>query len=178
MTGDDGQARQHCMSNSPWAGHAVLGQRQAEIKATAALAQGSTLMLEERADEKAGPHHAGAARPSKGRRGQGARCRVDPCLPSANGGLWAMVEGALGWPAAWCGEAGAQTRHELGIPPARTCETKSALGVQRVKRVKAHGVPCDLWACDALDGRDRQWRAAVDTAGVRSAVQVPADTNV
>ena len=62
MTGDDGQALQHFMSNSPWAGQAVCGQIQAEIKATAVLAQGSTLILDESADEKAGTHKAGAAR--------------------------------------------------------------------------------------------------------------------
>ena len=62
MTGDDGQALQHCMSNSPWAGQAVFGQMQAELKATAAVAQGSTLMLDESADEKAGTHNAGASR--------------------------------------------------------------------------------------------------------------------
>src|SRR5712692_1238501 len=66
MTGDDGQALQHVMSNSPWAGQAVFGQRQAESKATAALAQGSPLMLEESADEKAGTHHAGASRQDNG----------------------------------------------------------------------------------------------------------------
>ena len=47
-----------------------------------------------------------------------------------------------------------------------------------VKRVKAHGVPCDLWACDALDGRESQFRADWDTVGVLYAAQGPADTNV
>ncbi len=69
MTGDDGQALQHFLSNSPWAGQAVFGQMQTEIKATAALAQGSTLMLDERADEKAGTHNAVASRPYHGRLG-------------------------------------------------------------------------------------------------------------
>ena len=62
MAGDDGQALQHFMTNSPWSGPAVFGQIQAEIKATAALAQGSTLILDESADEKAGTHNDGAAR--------------------------------------------------------------------------------------------------------------------
>ena len=47
-----------------------------------------------------------------------------------------------------------------------------------VKRVKAHGVPFDLLACDALYGRDGQFRAALDATGVLYAAQVPADTNV
>ena len=178
MTGDDGQALQHFMSNSPWAGQAVFGQIQAEIKATAALAQGSTLILEESADEKAGTHNAGASRQDNGRMGKVDLCRVDTCLTYANGGLWAMVDGELFLPEEWFGEAFAQTRHELGIPPERTFETKIALGLKMVKRVKANGVPFDRLACDALYGRDSQFRADLDTAGVLYAAQVPADTNV
>ena len=43
LNGDDGQALQHFMSNSPWSGPAVFDQIQAEITATPALAHGSTL---------------------------------------------------------------------------------------------------------------------------------------
>jgi len=167
MTGDDGQALQHFMANSPWSGPAVCGQMQAESKATLALAQGSTLMLEERADEKAGTHNAGAARQYNGRLGKVDVCRVDTCLTYANGGLWALVDGELFVPEEWCGAAFAETRHALGLPPERTFETKIALGVKMVKRVKAHGVPFDLVACDALYGRDGPFRAALDAAGVR-----------
>ena len=178
MTGDDGQALQHFMSNSPWAGQAVFGQIQAEIKATAALAQGSTLMLDESADEKAGTHNAGASRQYNGRMGKVDLCRVDTCLTYANGGLWAMVDGELFLPEEWFGEAFAQTRHELGIPPERTFETKIALGLKMVKRVKANGVPFDLLACDALYGRDSQFRADLAADNVQYAAQVPADTLV
>ncbi len=178
ITGDDGQALQHFMANSPWSGQAVFGQMQAEIKATVAFAQGSTLMLDESADEKAGTHNAGASRQDNGRMGKVDVCRVDTCLTYANGGLWAMVDGELFLPEEWFGAAFAQTRRELGIPPERTFETKIALGLKMVKRVKAQGVPFDLLACDALYGRDRQFRADVDAAGVLYAAQVPADTNV
>jgi len=178
MTGDDGQALQHFMANSPWAGQAVFDQMQAEIRATVALAQGSTLMLDEGAEEKAGTHNAGASRPYNGRMGKGDGCRVDTCLPSANGGLWAMVEGALFWPEEWCGAAFAQRRTALGIPAERRFATKLPLGLKMVKRVKAHGLPFALLACDALSGRDSQLRADVDAADVRYAAQVPADTHV
>jgi SRSO17 transposase len=178
MTGDDGQALQHFMSNSPWAGQAVFGQMQAEIKATAALAQGSTLILDESADEKAGTHNAGASRQYNGRLGKVDICRVDTCLTSANGGLWAMVDGELFLPEEWFGEAFAQTRHELGIPPERAFETKIALGLKMVKRVKAKSVPFDLLACDALYGRDSQFRADLAAENVQYAAQVPADTLV
>src|SRR5499427_10006199 len=80
LNGGDGQALQHFMSNSPWSGPAVFEQIQAEIKATPALAQGSTLILDESADEKAGTHSAGASRQYNGRIGKVDVCRVDTCL--------------------------------------------------------------------------------------------------
>jgi SRSO17 transposase len=178
MTGDDGQALQHFMSNSPWSGQGVFSQIQAELKAIPALAQGSTLILDESADEKAGTHNAGASRQYNGRLGKVDVCRVDTCLTYAHGGLWAMVDGELFLPAEWFGAAFAQRRTELGIPAERRFETKIQLGLKMVKRVKAHGLPFDLLACDALYGRDSQFRANMDAAGVRYAAQVPADTHV
>jgi len=145
LHGGDGQALQHFMSNSPWSGPAVFDQIQAEIKATPALAHGSTLILDESADEKAGTHNAGASRQYNGRLGKIDVCRVDTCLTYANGGLWAMVDGELFIPEEWFGAAFAQRRSELGIPPERRFETKIALGLKMVKRVKAKGVPFDLF---------------------------------
>src|SRR5499425_599123 len=178
MTGDDGQALQHFMSNSPWSGPGVFQQIQAEITATPALAQGSTLILDESADEKAGTHNAGASRQYNGRMGKVDVCRVDTCLTYANGGLWAMVDGELFLPEEWFGAAFAQTRQALGIPPDRTFETKIALGLKMVKRVKAKGIPFDLLACDALYGRDSQFRADLAAENIQYAAQVPADTVV
>src|SRR5499427_4100148 len=178
MTGDDGQALQHFMATSPWSGPAVFDQMQTEIMATPALAQGSTLILAESADEKAGTHNAGASRQDNGRLGKVDVCRVDTCLTYANGGLWTMVDGELFLPEAWFGAAFAQTRQALGLPPDRTCETKIALGLKMVKRGKAKGVPFDLLACDALYGRDSQFRADLAAENGQYAAQVPADTAV
>src|SRR5262245_52452259 len=76
MTGDDGQALHHFMSNSPGSGPVVFDQRQAEIKAPPAWAHGSTLMLDESADAKVGTHNAGASRQYHGRLGKVDVCRV------------------------------------------------------------------------------------------------------
>jgi FOG: Transposase len=89
-----------------------------------------------------------------------------------------MVDGELFLPEEWFGAAFAQTRQELGIPPDRMFETKIALGLKMVKRVKAKGVPFDLLACDALYGRDSQFRADLAAENVQYAAQVPADTSV
>jgi SRSO17 transposase len=178
LHGGDGQALQHFMSNSPWSGPAVFDQIQAEITATPALAHGSTLILDESADEKAGTHNAGASRQYNGRLGKVDVCRVDTCLTYANGGLWAMVDGELFLPEEWFGAACAQRRQELDIPVERRFETKLQLGLKMIKRVKAHGLPFDLLACDALYGRDSQFRAALAAEDVQYAAQVPADTLV
>src|SRR5262249_31393672 len=174
--GGAGQALQHFLSNSPWSGQGVFNQMQAELQAIPALAHGSTLILDESADEKAGTHNAGASRQDNGRLGKVDVGRVATCLTYANGGLWAMVDGELFVPEEWLGAACAQRRTELGIPAERRLETKSQWGVKMLKRVKSHGLPFDLLACDALYGRDSQWRADVDAAGVRYAAQVPAET--
>jgi SRSO17 transposase len=180
MTGDDGQALQHFMSNAPWSGPGVFRQIQAEITATPALAQGSTLILDESADEKAGTHNAGASRQYNGRMGKVDVGRVDTCLTYANATVrrWAMVDGELFLPQEWFGPDFAQRRKELGIPEERTFETTIALGLKMVKRAKAYGLPFELLACDALYGRDSQFRADLDTEGVQYAAQVPAATPV
>ena len=87
-----------------------------------------------------------------------------------------MVDGALCLPEEWFGAACAPRRRELGLPAERRFETKLQLGLKMIKRVKAHGVPFDLVACDALYGRDSQFRAALAAEDVQYAAQVPADT--
>ena len=89
-----------------------------------------------------------------------------------------MVDGELFLPQEWFGPDFAQRRKELGLPEERTFETKIALGLKMVKRAKVHRLPFALLACDALYGRDTQFRADLDTEGVWYAAQVPADTPV
>src|SRR2546430_6924509 len=137
-------------------------------------------MLDESADEKAGTHHGGASRQENGRMGKVDVCRVDTCLTYAQATVrrWTMVDGERFLPAAWFGPDLAQRRKEWGMPEERTFETKIALGLQRVKRAKAPGLPCELLAGDALYGRDSPLRADLDTAGGREAAQGPTDTPV
>jgi SRSO17 transposase len=176
----DGQALEHFMANSPWSGQAVFRQIQAEIKATPVLMQGGTLILDESADEKAGTHNAGSSRQYNGRLGKVDMCRVDTCLVYANlsVGLWTLIDGELFLRKEWLSPEFAEKRMELGIPLDRQFETKIALGLKMVKRVKANGVPFDLLACDTLYGRDTQFRADLNSENVSYAAQVPANTHV
>lgn len=175
VSGEDGQAVQHFMANSPWSAGAVFAQIQAEIAATPALAQGGVLILDDSADAKAGTDTAGASRQYNGRLGKGDVCRVDTCLGYANGGVWSRVDGELFLPKEWFGDAFAERREKLGIPPERGFETKLALGLGMSERVK---LPFEWLACDAFYGRDSAFRAALDGRAVRYVAQVPATTAV
>jgi SRSO17 transposase len=176
----DGQALEHFMAHSPWSGQAVFQQIQAEIKATPVLAQGSLLILDESADEKAGTHNAGASRQYNGRMGKVDVCRVDTGLALANlrAGLWTLVDGELFLREEWFGKEFSDKRQELGIPPDRQFETKLELGLKMVKRAKANGLPFERLACDTLYGRDHHFRANLNLENVLYAAQVPANTPV
>jgi SRSO17 transposase len=176
----DGQAMEHFMAQSPWPSPAVFNQIQAEVKATPELAQGNILVLDESPDEKAGAESVGASRQYNGRLGKVEMSRVDTLLALSNlrAGVWILVEGELFLPKEWFDKAFTEKWKKLGIPDGRQSETKPELGLKMVKRVKAHGLPFDLLACDALYGRDHHFRAAVNSENVLYAAQVPANTHV
>ena len=171
------------MSQSPWSGPAVFQQIQTKIMASGVPRQGSTLILDESADEKGGTHNAGAARQYNGRMGKVDLCRVDTCLAYANArvGRWTLVDGELSPPQEWFGEELAPIRQKLGIPEARQYETKLqpvrvfGSGLKMVKRAKANGLPFEVLACDTLYGRDGQLRADLAAQGVPYAAQVPGE---
>lgn len=140
-TGDDGQALQHFMSNSPWSGPGVFPQMQAESTATPALGQGGTLILDESADEKAGTHTAGAARQYNGRMGKVDLCRVDTCLTYANPtvGLWTIVDGELFLPAEWFGEE--RAAHAAADPESSAAPRGASPGPASPDHVAAYPGP-------------------------------------
>jgi SRSO17 transposase len=180
VTGGDGQAVQHFMSQSPWSGQAVFAQIQADIRAEPALAQGGWLILDESADEKAGLHSAGASRQHNGRLGKIGLCQVATCLTYAHPalGVWTLVDGELFVPEVWFSPACAQERERVALPAERQFATKLELGWAMIRRVKAAGVPFEGVACDELYGRSQALRAALDAEQIRYAAQVPADTLV
>lgn len=180
LNGGDGQALQHFMSNSPWSAQGVFQKIQEEINAMGLPFEGSTLILDESADEKAGTDNAGASRQYNGRQGKVDVCRVDTCLNyyHAGAGLWTMVDGELFLREEWLGKDFAQRRQKLGIPTKRRFETKPQLGAKMVKRVIANGLCFQVLACDSVYGRDAAFRAELDVQGVVYAAQTPSDTRV
>jgi len=64
------QNMHHFMSNSPWSGQELITAVQDDVKQHPEFQGGAMLVLDESADEKAGPHSAGAGRQHKGRLGK------------------------------------------------------------------------------------------------------------
>ena len=141
---NDGQGLQQFMSDSPWSARAVIGQVQAELKATPALALSTegVLILDESADEKAGGKSAGAGRQHNGRLGIIDMCQVGTFLAFATESVWTWVDGELFLPQEWFNPGNVQMqqrRQQLGIPSDREFATKVQLGWRMIERVS--GLP-------------------------------------
>jgi hypothetical protein len=91
---DDGQNVQQFMTDSPWPAQVVIQQVQLEIRATPSLSQGGVLLLDESADEKAGPNSAGAGRQHSGRLGkvEMSRVGVEHCARRCISGVPGLAE--------------------------------------------------------------------------------------
>jgi SRSO17 transposase len=180
VNGQDGQALQHFMSESPWSASAVFQQIQHDIHAEPALHTGGLVVLDESPDVKAGPDSAGAARQHNGRVGKIELSQIATGLTFVHPetGTWVLVDGELFLPEAWFTRAYAALRAEVGIPPDRTFATKLELGQRMIERARAHGLPFERVACDEFYGRSRELRAQWAALGLGYAAQVPADTLV
>jgi len=180
LTGGDGQALQQFISDSPWSAASVFRQIQGEIRAHPALASGGALILDESADERAGPESAGSARQYNGRQGKVDQCHVAVGLGYAHlpTGTWALVDSELYLPEGWFTDAYAERREKVGIPPERKFATKPELGLALIQRAHGQGLPFEYVACDEPYGQSREFRAALGRQGIPYAAQVPSDTLV
>jgi len=175
---EDGQNVQHFMSDSPWSAGAVIQQVQQEIITTPGLSEGGVLLLDESADEKAGPQSAGAGRQHNGRLGKIEMSQVGVFLAFFKGVVWTWVDGELFLPEFWFTEAMAKARERVGVPRARQFATKIELGWRMIQRVKANGLPFEAVACDDLYGRSGWLRREMDAAHIIYMAEVPESTQV
>jgi SRSO17 transposase len=163
---EDGQNLQQFMSDSPWEAQAVIRKVQEEIACTPSLQAGGMLLLDESADEKAGPKSAGAGRQHNGRLGKIEMSQVGVFLAFYKEKVWTWVDGELFLPKHWFTPEMAKERKRLGIPEERQFATKVELGWQMIQRVRAQGLPFEGVACDDLYGRNQWLRQAMDRAGL------------
>lgn len=176
--GQPPQNIQHFMTNSPWSAQEVFVQIRAEVAATKTFAQGSVLLLDESADEKASAKTVGAARQYNGRLGKLEMSQVGTFLSYANDGNWFWVEGELFLAQEWFTRHNAKARKHLRIPLERTFATKIELGWQMIGRVQEEGLPFELVCCDTLYGRSAWLRRKLSGAGLSYCADVPVDTHV
>jgi SRSO17 transposase len=174
----DGQDLQQFMSDSPWDAQAVIQKVQEEIAATPELQAGGMLLLDESANEKAGPKSAGAGRQHNGRLGKIEMSQVGVFLAFYKDVVWTWVDGELFLPQHWFTPAMASERKRVGIPAARQFATKVELGWQMIQRVREHGLPFEGVACDDLYGRSQWFRGQMDQAGILFMAEVPEDTQI
>ena len=175
---EDGQNLQQFMSDSPWEAQAVIRKVQEEIASTPGLQAGGMLLLDESADEKAGPKSAGAGRQYNGRLGKIEMSQVGTFLAFFKGVVWTWVDGELFLPEHWFTPEMADERKRVGIPTERQFATKIELGWQMIQRVKVNGLPFEAVACDDLYGRSGWLRYEMDTAGIVYMAEVPENTQV
>ncbi len=175
---DDGQALQQFMSDSPWEAQAVIRQVQGEMAATPGLQRGGMLLLDESADEKAGPKSAGAGRQHNGRLGKIELSQVGVFLAFYKEEVWSWVDGELFLPEHWFSPEMASERKRVGVPEERRFATKVELGWQMIQRVRAGGLPFEGVAWDDLYGRNQWLRGEMDHAGILYMAEVPENTQV
>ena len=172
------QNMQHYISESPWSGTELIKQVRSEIVCHPHFAEGSVLILDESADDKAGELSVGAGRQYNGRRGKVDQCQVGVFLTIAKNGMSCWIAGEPFVPEQWFSDAYADKRKRVGIPDERSFATKPELGWQLIERMLGEGVPFDALACDELYGRSFWFRSQLDGAGIEYYADVPANTRV
>lgn len=172
------QNMHHFMSNSPWPGRTLIATVRDDVKQHPEFQAGAMLILDESADGKAGDHSAGAARQHNGRLGKVDMSQVGVFLSLATPRAHTWIDGELYIPEHWFGDAYAERREKVGIPKARTFQTKPEQGWQMIQRAQANQVPFDAVVMDDLYGRNGVLRQRLDQAGIEYYGDIPANTIV
>ena len=176
-TETSGQNLQHFISNSPWSGPELITAVQDEIQGHPDFAN-ALLVLDESAEEKAGPHSAGAGRQHNGRLGKIEMSQVGVFLSLVTLQVNTWIDGELYIPAHWFEADQAEKRKAVGVPAELTFKTKPELGWQMVQRVQARAIPFEAVVMDDLYGRNAELRQRLHAAGIEYYGDIPKDTQV
>ena len=140
--------------------------------------QGSILILDESADDKAGKASAGAGRQYNGRRGKVDLCQVGVFLSIAKDGMNCWIDGELFLPEDWFTDEYAELREKVGVPDEQTFATKLELGWRLIARAQAEGIAFDALTCDEFYGRSFSFRQKMDAHGIEYYADIPANSKV
>lgn len=178
MTMSCGQQVHHFMSNSPWSGQSVLSQIRQEISQVEEFQEGSMLLLDESADEKATDKTVGAGKQHNGRLGKVETSQVGTFLSFVNKDIWTWIDGELFLPEVWFSRKKAKLRKKLGVPKGQKFKTKIELGFKMIMRAKEEGLPFEAVGCDTLYGRSIWLRRSLSAQDIVYMADVPLDTRV
>jgi SRSO17 transposase len=178
VVGASPQNVQHFMTNSPWSAQEVLQQIREEVAQEPSFAEGSALILDESADEKASEKTVGAGRQHNGRLGKIDMSQVGTFLAYAHNGDWMWIDGELFLPEGWFTPQMAKERKRLGVPSDRKFATKVQLGWQMIERVSSEGMRFEAVCCDTLYGRSFWLRRKLSEAHLIYYADVPVHTQV
>ena len=172
------QNLQQFMTDSPWPSEDLIAILQQDIGHLAHYKQGSVLIADESAEEKAGANSAGSSRQHNGRLGKVDMSQVGVFLALAKDGYRTWIDGELYLPEKWFSQAYAPQRKKLAIPNDREFQTKIQLVLVMVKRVIANGVPFVAFDCDSLYGRSGWLRDELDQLQVEYYADIPHNTTL
>ncbi len=167
------QNLQQFITDSPWVGEDLIAVLQQDISSLSHYQQGSVLIADESADEKAGEGSAGSSRQYNGRLGKVEMSQVGVFLALAKDGYRTWVDGELYLAEKWFTSAYERRRKKLEIPTDRPFLTKIELVLVMVKRVLANGVSFEAFDCDSLYGRSSWLRAELDQLQVQYYADIP-----
>jgi SRSO17 transposase len=172
------QNMQQYISDSPWEGQDLIRSVRTAVALRGEFQEGSVLLLDESADEKAGPDSAGAGRQHNGRLGKVEMSQVGVFLSLVKNGYHTWVDGELFFPEKWFRSGYRRKRERVGLPPDRTFQTKLELGLKMLRRVQKEGMPFAAVDCDTLYGRSGWLRDELASSEIEYYADVPENTFV
>jgi len=165
----DVQQLHHFVSAAPWA-PAPLEAVLARVADRLVGGRDAVLIIDDTALPKQGTHSVGVARQYCGALGKTANCQVLVSLTLARGEVPVPVALQLYLPQAWADDPARRARAK--VPEHVRFQTKGALALAEVDRLRATGVRFGAVAADAGYGTSAAFRAALTRRGLLWAVGV------
>jgi SRSO17 transposase len=172
------QNLQQFISDSPWSGQALISVLQQDVAAHPHFQEGSMLLIDESANEKAGEASAGAGRQHNGRLGKVELSQVGVFLSLTKSGYHNWIGGELFFPERWFTAEYAASRKRIGLPKEHAFATKLELALQLTKEAEANGVVFEAVDFDSLYGRSGELRDAFQAEGFEYYADIPSNTRV
>ena len=172
LPGADAQALRQCVNQSPWPWEPVQEALTHTVIDT--LLPEAVYLVDGTSFPKQGTHSVGVARQYCGALGKTGNCQVAVTVHLGTETTSVPLTWALFLPEAWTEDPA--RRAEVGIPPTVTYQTKGALALATLDRVRGWGLQPRPVLADTECGNTCDCREALQTRGDPYCVQVEATT--